>query len=361
MKIILAPDSFKGSLSASEVADILAEELAKVIPDADIVRIPIADGGEGTLDCFSAFTDGEIVEETVTGPDGDKLSARYLLSGDTAVIETASAAGITLSRLHSAAKTTTFGVGELISKAEMRGAKRFILGIGGSATNDGGCGLAAALGAEFFDAEGKKFIPVGETLSRIESITFPGKRDITVLCDVKNPLYGENGAAYVYAPQKGASPDEARMLDDGLRHYASVLEGYGISVADMPGAGAAGGLGAGLVAFFDAVLRRGIDTILELSGFAEKAEGADFVITGEGTLDSQSFSGKVIDGIIAASGQAEVIAAVGISKIANPDEYGLCAVFESNEKHLPFEQILPTAAEDMHRCAARVAEFIIQK
>ncbi|MBR3439959.1 MAG: glycerate kinase, partial [Clostridia bacterium] len=327
-------------------------------PSAIIKKIPVADGGEGTVDCFENITGGKRVKCEVTGPNFQKVAAEFLLCGNTAVIESAQANGLPLADPKSAADTTTYGVGELISAAAEQGAEKFIIGIGGSATNDCGCGMAAALGTKFFDKDGREFIPVGATLSDIESISFGKRYDITVLCDVTNPLYGENGAAYVYAPQKGADEEQVKMLDDGLRHTAGVLKRYDIDIAGMKGAGAAGGMGAGLVAFCGAKLKRGIEVVLDLAGFEKSAEEADFIITGEGSLDSQSFSGKVIDGVISRSAGKPVIAVAGISKLDDYRGYGLSAVFETNEKHLPFEEIILTAEDDLRKCCKKVAEYI---
>lgn len=359
MNIIIAPDSFKGTLAAYEAADIIEAEIKNKLPAARTVKLPIADGGEGTLDCFARIIGGRVIKKRVTGPNFNKVEAAFLLSGQLAVIEMAQAAGLPIASPRDPLETTTYGVGELMVEAERQGAKHFIIGLGGSATNDAGCGMMSALGAEFFDENGEKFIPTGGTLCKIESINFCEKRDVTVLCDVKNPLYGKNGAAYVYAPQKGADEHSVELLDAGLRHFGTLLsEKYGVDVSDISGAGAAGGMGAGLSAFCNAVLRRGIDAILDLADFDEKAKEADVIITGEGSLDTQSFSGKVIDGLISRSQEKPVIAVVGISKLENPAEYGLRAVFESNPDHRPFEEIVPTAYEDLEKCAVKVAEYL---
>ncbi len=358
MRIIIVPDSFKGTISPFEVTQIIKESILRVIPHAEITEIPIADGGEGTLDCFFALLGGEKVEAKVTGPNFSPVNAKFLLCGKTAVIEMAQAAGLTLAKPLSAKSTTTYGVGELILRAESLGAEKIILAIGGSATNDGGCGMAAAMGIKFFDINGKEFVPVGESLCQIDKIEFAAKRDLTVLCDVRNPLFGVNGAAYVYAPQKGASADDVEMLDSGLKHLTDVLKGYGADIADMPGAGAAGGLGAGAVAFCGGRLQRGIDTMLDLADFDALAEKADIIITGEGSLDSQSFSGKVIDGIISRAKGAPVIAIVGISKIDDFRQRGLLRVFESNPLHKPFEQIKGSAKEDLAKCSVDAAQYI---
>ncbi len=358
MKIIVIPDSFKGSLSSVKAASIIGEELKKQVPGVEVTEIPVADGGEGTLDCFAGILGGERVKCEVTGPNFKKVTAEYLLCGDTAFIEMACAAGLPLANPKSAKATTTFGVGELVKKAEERGAKKFVLGIGGSATNDGGWGFGSALGGGFLDGNGKEFVPVGETLHRICKIIPAEKRDITVLCDVKNPLCGKNGAAEVYAPQKGADENDVKMLDSGLAHLAGVLGEEGRRLAEIPGAGAAGGMGFGLTAFFGAKLKRGIDAVLDLAGFDSLAESADAIITGEGSLDSQSFSGKVIDGIIARSAGKKVYAVVGISKLDDFEKFGLSGVFESNYRHLPFEEVLPTAQEDLRAAAAKLARAI---
>lgn len=357
-KIIIAPDSFKGTLSAESVAGILAHAIKEKLPSAQITQIPIADGGEGTLECFLRITGGEIYERKVTGPNFKPVTGKFLLNGDLAVIETAQAAGLPLANPKSAKSTTTYGVGELLIEAEKLGAKRFVLGLGGSATNDGGCGMAAALGTVFYNKDGKSFVPVGETLNEIDRIEFCQKRNITALCDVKNPLYGENGAAFVYAPQKGANEEDVKLLDSNLRFFASKLMQYNLNVAQMPGAGAAGGLGAGVTALMGGTLKRGIDAILELSSFENKAKQVDIVITGEGCLDSQSFCGKVIDGIIAKSGKARILAVVGISKLNNPQQYGIEKVFETNYDHRPFEEVISTAEADMLSCAQKTAEYI---
>lgn len=361
MKIIVAPDSFKGTLGAFTVAEVIKNALLNAMPDAEITEIPIADGGEGTLDCFCASLRGERICAQVTGPNFNPVEAEFLLCGETAVIEMAQAAGLPLANPVSAKNTTTYGVGELILRAEALGAKRIILAIGGSATNDAGCGMAAAMGTKFFDKNAREFIPVGESLCEIERIEFGAARDLTVLCDVKNPLYGTNGAAYVYAPQKGADEREVEMLDNGLRHLAQLLCGYGHCVADLPGAGAAGGLGAGAVAFCGGRLRRGIDEILDITGFDALAAQADLIITGEGSLDEQSFCGKVIDGIIASAGDTPVVAVVGVSLLDSPEKHGISAVFEANEQHKPFEEIKDSALTDLKICAAAAAQYIKTK
>ncbi|MGI6228910.1 MAG: glycerate kinase [Christensenellales bacterium] len=356
MKIIVIPDSFKGTIKASEAAAIIAAEAARVYPFAEISEYPIADGGEGTLDCFFKILGGRYIEKEVTGPNFKKITARYLEAGETAVVELAEAAGLPLANPRDPLNTTTYGVGELIGAALSSGAKRVILGMGGSATNDMGAGMAAALGVVFKDKDGRPFIPTGGTLSKIAKIESLKNLNITALCDVKNPLTGENGAAFVYAPQKGADKRAVLTLDDGLKHANDILKNYGIDVSDVEGAGAAGGTGGGVLAFLGGELKRGIDTVLELIGFGKKARTADLIVTGEGSLDRQSFYGKVIDGIISRSGGTTVVAIVGISKIQNHRDFGLAAVVETNYLHRPFEEIKPTAKEDLKAAAAKFFE-----
>lgn len=363
MKIVLAPDSFKGTLSSAEISETLKNVLTKNNDKITVESLPVADGGEGITECFEKITGGEKIFATVTGPNFQKVKGYFLLCGDTAVIESACAAGLSLADPTDAKSTTTYGVGELIKEAVNHGVKKIILGLGGSATNDCGAGMAAALGTEFYNEKGEKFIPVGKTLKDIKKIKFSEKSHIkfTALCDVKNPLYGENGAAYIYAKQKGATDEEIKLLDDGLRHIGKVIEEYGVNVSEIPGGGAAGGMGAGVVAFLGGNLERGIDVVLDEMNFEEKVKDADYIITGEGSVDSQSFCGKVIDGIIARKGNAKVIAVAGISKIDNCRKYGLEKIFETNYNHLPFEKIKKTAHEDLVQCAEKVKEYLLKQ
>jgi len=364
VKILIASDSFKGTLSSKEVASSLSKAIYKKDSNTQIEVLPIADGGEGLVECFKEIIPHKEVTAKVTGPNFNKLNAKYILSLDnqTAVIEMASCAGLPLANPKSAKDTTTYGVGELINHAKSLGAKHIILGIGGSATNDAGCGMAAALGTKFINHNGDEFIPVGRTLNEIESIIF-NKDDsisITTLCDVKNPMYGKNGAAFVFGKQKGATEQDIIDLDNNLKYLSDKLLSLGIKDFDKEGSGAAGGLGAGVLAFTNGTLKRGIDAILDAFDFEKKASNADYIITGEGALDSQSFQGKVIDGIISKSSNTPIIAVVGISNIDNPKEHGLTAVFETNYLHKPFEEIIPTCIKDLDICAEKVADFIFK-
>jgi len=364
MKILIASDSFKGTLTSKEVATSLSNAILKLDPTISIETLPIADGGEGLMDCFKEIIPHKLIDITVTGPNFKKIQSKFILSLDnkTAVIEMAAAAGLPLANPQSAKDTTTYGVGELINKAKELGAKNIILGIGGSATNDAGCGMAAALGTKFFNKDGKEFIPVGKTLIDIDKIEI--NRDdsifITTLCDVKNPMYGPNGAAFTFGRQKGATDQDIIDLDKGLEHVSSLLEQKGISISNIEGTGAAGGLGAGILAFCNGTLKRGIDAVLDALDFKNKASKADYIITGEGSLDSQSFQGKVIDGIISHSSGTPVIAIVGISQITNYKECGLDSVFETNYLHKPFDEIKDSCIKDLDVCANKIANYIVK-
>lgn len=358
MKIIIAPDSFKGTLSSEEVSSVLIKAINKRI-DANIISFPIADGGEGLVSCFEKILGGEIQKVDVTGPNFKKVEAKYLLSNETAIIEMAQACGLPLANPKDTKEVTTLGVGELIIDAKNKGAKDIVLGLGGSANTDAGCGMAVALGTKFYDKNGIEFIPVGKTLQNIENIDIDKSTTLTALCDVKNPMFGKNGAAYIFGPQKGATKDDVIMLDNGLRHLADVLKKVGANNFEIEGSGAAGALGAGVLAFTNGKLKRGIDAVLDAVKFDEMVLDADVVITGEGSLDEQSFSGKVIDGIIARSNNVKVLAVVGICKIDDPNKYGITKVFETNKLHKPFEEIKKSAQDDLTSCAEELVDYLL--
>ena len=305
-KYVLIPDSFKGTLSSEDICRIASEEILRLEPEAEICAIPVADGGEGTVDAFLAAVGGTRAEVPCTGPCGQEVMGFYgLLPDGTAVVEMAAAAGLPLAgACRDPEKTTTYGVGQLMAHALSRGAKRLVLGLGGSATNDGGCGAAAALGAEFLDVKGRAFVPTGGTLTQIAHIRMEGLREtmagaeVTVMCDIGNPLCGPAGAAAVFGPQKGADAAMVARMDAGLRHLAETLEkDVGMEVLTLAGGGSAGGFGAGAAAFFGGQLRMGIDVVLDLTDFDRKCRGASLVITGEGHLDSQSLRGKTVVGV----------------------------------------------------------------
>ena len=307
MKIIIAPDSYKGSCSAAVVADNLEKGIRKVFPKAEIVKIPVADGGEGTVDAMVLACGGQFKKVSVTGPLGNKVNAKYgLLDKGVAVIEMAEASGLVLvpEGKRNPLVTTTYGIGELIKSALDDGCKKIIVGIGGSATNDGGLGMAQALGVTFRDKNGWELGFGGGEIEKLNLIDVSSidpripETEIIVACDVSNPLCGEKGASAVYGPQKGATPEMVAKLDYNLMHFARLIkEQVGNDVTEIPGTGAAGGLGAGLIAFCGAKIRPGIETILDITNIDRHLSDATLVITGEGKIDGQTVYGKVPVGV----------------------------------------------------------------
>ncbi len=309
MKILLSPDKFRDSLTAAEACEALHQGVLWALPNAEVVSVPLADGGEGTLDVLLAATGGRKRRSPVQGPLGRPIEAEWGLSADgqTAFVELASASGLhhLAPDERDARRASTYGTGELLRAALEAGATRVILGVGGSASTDGGTGLAAALGYRFLDESGAELIPCGGNLSRIARINASGvshdftKISLQIACDVTAPLFGPTGAAFVYAPQKGASPEEVRQLDVGLQHLAQTGAVFKnrTGLAEVPGAGAAGGAGFGALAFLNATLRSGTDLVMELTRFDEKLAGVHLVITGEGKLDAQTLQGKLIGGV----------------------------------------------------------------
>ena len=350
-KCVVVSDSFKGTVSSREICEIAQRVIPRHFPACEVVCIPVADGGEGTVDCFIQAMGAQRVEVTVTNALGEKSAAAYARIGELAIIEMAAAAGLPqVGALRCPGTATTYGVGELIAHAVDSGCRKILLGLGGSATNDGGCGCAAALGVRFYDADGQSFVPVGDTLGRIARID-TAKADellrsveITVMCDVTNPLYGPTGAAYVFAPQKGADAEKVKSLDAGLRHFGDVIRSqYGLDVSAMPGAGAAGGMGAGCVALLGGMIQSGIDAVLDVTGFDRQLEGADLVITGEGRIDSQSADGKVISGVARrtrAKGVPLIAIAGGIADSAGAVyDIGVSAMFSTDRAALPVDML----------------------
>ena len=340
MKILLAPDKFKGSLDASNVCMAIEEALRESDRDLDITSIAMADGGEGTTDMLTAFSNGEIIRLKVRDPFFRPVEAYYGLSGDkqTAFIEMAVASGLQLltSEERNALLGTTYGTGELIADALDRGVTSIILGVGGSGTNDGGMGMGEALGARFLDQSGNALKPIGQNLSSIRSLDLtklhPRAKQVSVtaICDVSNPLYGINGAAHVFGPQKGATPSDIDHLDIGLRNFARVAEQQmGIDL-NFPGAGAGGGLGGGAKIFFNIEFRSGIEFIINFIGLEELVKGSDLVITGEGKMDEQTLSGKVVKGVadLSFSHKKPLIVIVGKNELprAKTDLLGISKV-----------------------------------
>ena len=363
LNVLIACDSFKDALDADAVCRAVAAGVARARPDAVITCLPLSDGGEGLLDVLRAPLDLKPVDITVQDPLGRAVTARYGLSGDgtVALVEMAQASGLqrlTL-RERDPRKTSTFGTGQMLADAKRRGVDHVLLAIGGSATNDAGIGAAAALGWRFLDADGQPLEPVGGNMARIVRLVpqpAPFAR-VEVLCDVTNPLHGPTGAAWVYGPQKGGTQETLTELDAGLRHIAALVEAQlGKSIAQAPGAGAAGGLGFGAMAFLDATLRRGIEIVLDMTGFDAAARQADLIITGEGHLDGQSAQGKLIQGLCGRAGGTPVIALCG-KLSASPDEVkaiGLRAAYSINSEERPLAEMLANTAANLERTAARL-------
>lgn len=350
-KCVVVSDSFKGTVSSREICAIAQRVIPRHFPACEVVCIPVADGGEGTVDCFVQAMGAQRVEITVTNALGEKSAAAYARLGELAIIEMAAAAGLPqVGERRCPGTATTYGVGELIAHAIDSGCRKILLGLGGSATNDGGCGCAAALGVRFYDADGQSFIPAGDTLGSIARIDTAKAEErlrsveLTVMCDVTNPLYGPTGAAYIFGPQKGADAEKIKSLDAGLRHFGDVIRSQlGIDVSMMPGAGAAGGMGAGCVALLSGTMQSGIDAVLDVTGFDRQLEGADLVITGEGRIDSQSADGKVISGVARrtkAKGVPLIAIAGGIADSAGAVyDIGVSAMFSTDRAALPVDML----------------------
>lgn len=365
-KIILIPDSFKGTITAAEFCSISSEILNKYFPHVQVLSFPLADGGEGTTDTFLQLDGYEKITTTVKNAFMEDIPAYYALKGDTAVMEMAMCASLPSAKgRENPATTTTYGVGQLISFAVENGAKKIILGLGGSCTNDAGTGMAAALGVDFFDREGNSFVPTGATLDKIAAFdTEKADRllkdiEITAMCDIDNPLYGKNGAAYIFAPQKGADALMVADLDDKLRYIARLTEQQtDKNYYDIKGAGAAGGMGFGVCAFLAGSLKPGVNLILDTIGFEKHLADTDLIITGEGRLDSQSLSGKAVIGIsrTAQKHNVPVLAVVGsiADDISPVYDQGVTAVFTTNTQPVPFE----TAAANAHKNLAVTVDNI---
>jgi glycerate kinase len=358
--LLLAPDSFKGSLSAAQACVAMQRGAARVFPDAKSISIPLADGGEGTLDAVLESANGARKIALVCDPLGNEIEASWgVLPARRGVIEMAQASGLTRvpETKRDALRASSFGTGQLIKAALDFGCKELLIGIGGSATTDGGSGALSALGARFLDARGKILPPGGAALNELHAIDLSGldprigSTPITVLSDVTNPLCGENGAACIYAPQKGASPEDVKILDAGLRNLARVAAQVSDRAGSTPGAGAAGGLGFGLMAFCDAQLKSGIEVILEVARFGEKLRGADLVLTGEGALDSQTLSGKTIAGVCAAAKER------GVPVIAFGGKVSLSGE-ELNALNLLSAFAIADAPLSLEECVARADELL---
>ncbi|MCY8343747.1 glycerate kinase [Bacillus haynesii] len=370
MKIVIAPDSFKESMTSLEAARSIEKGFKAVLSDAEYVNIPVADGGEGTVQALVDATGGDIVHQTVTGPLGKPVKAAYGLLGDgkTAVIEMAEASGLHLvpPGQRNPLLTTTRGTGELILDAAEKGVSTIIIGLGGSATNDGGAGMAAALGAKFLNRDGEEIENGGGALAEIAKIDVSGLNpklkhiQFEAACDVDNPLTGPRGASAVFGPQKGANSEMTALLDQNLKHYAAAVKAeLGCEIDSIPGAGAAGGLGAGLCAFLNAELKSGVDIVLDTLSFSERIKGADLVITGEGKIDGQTVSGKTPAGVAkrARSKNIPVIAFAGSLGEGCELVYdiGISALFSIVPGISSLENALADGSSNLTRCARNVA------
>lgn len=374
-RFVLAPDSFKGSMTAKDVCEAMELGIRRAIPDAECIHVPMADGGEGTVQSLVDATGGKLVEKQVTGPLGAPVTAYYGILGDghTAVIEMAAASGIqhVTRETMNPWITTTYGTGELIRDCIERGITDIILGIGGSATNDGGAGMAMALGYKLLDKSGRELPFGGGALGELERIEVSGVHPrlkevrILVASDVTNPLCGERGASAVFGPQKGATPEMVERLDRNLRHFSMVIkQQLGVEVADVPGAGAAGGLGAGLLAFTKAAMRKGIDLVIEYTGLEDKLRHADVCFTGEGSIDFQTRFGKTPYGVAQAAKRVnpklKVIALAGLvgDEVDVLYEEGVDAIFGITPGALDLDTLLKQGKENVARTAENIARLL---
>ena len=352
MKIVVAMDSFKGSMTSMEAGNAVREGILEVLPKAEVVVRPVADGGEGTVEAMVSAWRGELVQCLITGPNGSKVTAAYGVCAEkkTAIIEIAQAAGLMLMQEKNPWKATSYGIGEMILHAIGQGCRKFYIGLGGSAVNDCGIGMLEALGICFYDKNGNRLKAILPNLGKIEKIVDTGKcKDLEACtfitaCDVNNPLCGINGATYVFGPQKGVRPEEKELIDQDMRHFASVCAAFcRKDMQDAPGAGAAGGLGFAFFSFLNAGVQSGIELILNASGLEKELEKADIVITGEGQLDEQTMMGKVPVGIAALAKRngCMVIALAGNVKVGkNCNKYGIDAFFSIQKGTITLQEAM---------------------
>ncbi len=367
MKFLIAPDKFKGSLTGFEFCEAVRQGLRDVFSDAEFIDKPLADGGDGTMEVVSHYLNAKIVGIQVSDPLFRPIKASYAFSKDTGIayIEMAEASGLRLlsERETNCMRTTSLGTGELIADATSKGAKEIILGIGGSATNDGGMGMAAALGYSFMDEHGNELKPTGENLIHVHHISCknvnPQLKDIRfkIACDVKNPLFGPHGATAVYAPQKGASDSDIKILEQGMKNYDRVLKKqFGINIQKIPGSGAAGGMGAGAFVFLNGRLIPGIDLIKGVADFDTAVAKADWIITGEGKLDSQTLSGKTIQGVPTSAKRLEVpVAALcGVVQISKEEakSLGISYMVGVSEGIPNLKEAMETAYDNVRKAAS---------
>ena len=373
MKIVVAPDSFKESLRAKEVAEIIEEGIKRVFPQVEVIKVPLADGGEGTIEAILEARGGKVISQEVASPLGERIKAHFgiLDDGFTGIVEMAQASGLSLvpQSQRNPLLTTTYGTGELIKAALDRGCKRIIVGIGGSATVDGGAGMVQALGANLLNGKGKQISFGGGSLGEIVSIDMSSldsrvkNTEVLVASDVDNPLCGPKGAARVYGPQKGATPEMVKTLEKNLAHFAMMIKKYlNKEVKNIPGAGAAGGLGAGLIAFLGAELRPGIKLMIEASRLEERIKGADLVISGEGRIDEQTVYGKTPVGV-AEMAKKEKIPVIIIGGEIRGDvealyERGVDAVVSCIDRILPRAEAMKEAKETLRQATERAMRLI---
>ncbi len=363
-KVVVACDSFKGSISSERVCTVIKDAFLSVDRDVDVVTIPIADGGEGTIDVLGA----EKVFVQVKDAFSEDITSFWGKLGNFAVIELAAVAGLPMAKNPNPMISSTYGVGQLIKNALDCGEREFILALGGSSTNDLGCGIACALGVKFFNENGKSFVPTGGTLNEIASVDVSEidprikESKFITMCDVTNPLYGKNGAAYVFAPQKGANDEMLCILDEGLISASKVIEdALKIEIANIPGAGAAGGCGAGSVAFLNSKLQSGIETVLNLKNFEREISDADFVISGEGRFDSQSADGKAVSGIASVCRKFDVpvillCGSYSIEDSALPE--GIVSVFSILNHPCTLDKALTDGEKNLKQTAFQVAKLL---
>ena len=377
MKIVLAPDSFKGNLTSQQVASALEKGIKRVIPNANCIKVPMADGGEGTVQSLVEATGGKFIRKRVKGPAGRPVSARYgiLSDGKTAVIEVAEASGLpdvegTMDK--NPMKTTTYGTGQLMMDAINKGVTHIILGLGGSATLDGGAGMAQALGIRFLDKKGceLKELGAGGMLNKVASIDMSGmdsrmkKAKVTVASDVENPLCGKKGAAYVFGPQKGATPVMVKNLDENLKHFAGIIKKeLRKDVMKLKGAGAAGGLGAGLVAFTGAKLKSGVDIVVEATGLEKHLKGADLCITGEGRVDFQTAFGKTPSGVAKAA-RKQKVQTIAIGGALTDDargvfEHGIDGLASACARDMSLQEAMSNSRAHLANSAERVIRLVL--
>ncbi|WP_349763106.1 glycerate kinase [Fusobacterium sp. SYSU M8D902] len=373
MKIILAPDSFKESMTAKEACEVIERGMKKIILDLECISVPMADGGEGTTQSLVDATGGEFYTQRVLGPLGESVEARFGILGDgkTAILEMAAASGLELvpKEKRDATVTTTYGTGELIKAALDKNVETILIGIGGSATNDGGAGMIQALGGKLLDSCGKEIGFGGGQLSNLCKIDLSNldkrleKTKIIVACDVQNPLTGVSGASHIFGKQKGANEEQRELLDKNLKHYAEIIRrDVGKDVENIPGAGAAGGLGAGLMAFLSAELKKGIEIVIEYSKLEEKMQGADLVITGEGSIDAQTRFGKTPYGV-AMTAKKYGIPVIALAGNVGKDidvlyEYGFTAIFSILPRVESLEKAISNGKENLQYMSESIARMV---